>query len=83
MTAPALSRHLKVLEKAGLITREVDAQWRRCALQPDGLRGASEWIEVYRRFWEKKFDALEKYLDETRDNDRTTLSEGAPDNDNA
>lgn len=65
ISAPALSRHLKVLEKAGLLTREVDAQWRRCRLHAAGLKGAASWIAFYSRFWEDKFTALETYLDET------------------
>ena len=83
ISAPALSRHLKVLEKAGLISREVEAQWRRCRLQATGLRDAADWIAEYRRFWDDTFDALDTYLEESRDTDRKPASEGAPDNDNA
>jgi len=70
ISLPAISRHLKVLEGAGLIRREVEAQKRRCHLQPDALRRASDWIESHRRFWNQSFDALETYLD-----DRKNLSE--------
>ncbi len=64
ISLPAISRHLKVLEGAGLIRREVEAQKRRCHLRADRLKDASDWIERYRRFWEQKFDSLESYLDE-------------------
>jgi len=63
ISLPAVSRHLKVLEGAGLITRERDAQWRRCRLAPRGLRPAADWIERYRRFWEGRLDALAAYLE--------------------
>lgn len=63
ISLPAVSRHLKVLEGAGLIVRETDAQWRRCHLQAGPLRDAADWIEHYRAFWETRFDALARYLD--------------------
>lgn len=62
MSAPAISRHLKVLEKAGLIERKIDAQWRRCSLNSDGLKQADGWVSQYRRFWDKRFSALDEYL---------------------
>jgi DNA-binding transcriptional ArsR family regulator len=62
MSAPAISKHLKVLEKAGLITREKDAQWRRCRIEAARLKEANEFIEKYRKFWEDSFDRLEIYL---------------------
>ena len=62
MTAPAISKHLKVLEKAGLIARGREAQWRPCRLEAERLKEASEWIEHYRRFWEQSFDRLDDYL---------------------
>ena len=62
ISKPAISRHLKVLEKAGLIERSVEAQWRRCRLVSTGLTPAAEWIETYRRFWEGQLDALDSYL---------------------
>lgn len=62
VSAPAISRHLKVLETAGLIERRVEAQWRLCTLNPGGLKPATDWIEAYRRFWEDRFDALDTYL---------------------
>ncbi len=62
MSLPAVSRHLKVLERAGLITRSRDAQWRPCKLKADQLKSATEWLEGYRRFWEESFDRLDVYL---------------------
>jgi DNA-binding transcriptional ArsR family regulator len=62
MSLPAISRHLKVLEKAGLVTRGRDAQWRPCRLRAEPLGQASEWIGQYRQHWEERFDRLENYL---------------------
>ena len=62
MTLPAITKHLKVLERAGLITRGRDAQWRPCKLNGNGLRSAANWIEQYRAFWEESFDRLDVYL---------------------
>ena len=62
MSLPAISKHLKVLERAGLVTRGREAQWRPCRLDPAPLRGAAEWLEHYRRFWEASLDRLELYL---------------------
>ena len=62
MTLPAITRHIKVLEKAGLITKTRQAQWRPCKLNGDGLRDAADWMEQYRMFWEESFDRLEVYL---------------------
>lgn len=64
MSLPAISKHLKVLERAGLIARGRDAQWRPCRLQATPLKEASDWIEQYRRFWEESFDRLDDYLHE-------------------
>jgi len=64
ISAPAISRHLKVLETAGLIERKVDAQWRRCSLNADGFKQASDWVSQYRRFWEDRFTALDTYLED-------------------
>ena len=63
MSMPAVSKHLKVLERAGLIVRSRDAQWRPCRLQARPLKEAASWIEEYRRFWSTHLDALERYLD--------------------
>lgn len=65
ISLPAISRHLKVLETAGLIERSVDAQWRRCKLVSSGLKPAADWIETYRQFWEGQLDALDDYLQKT------------------
>jgi DNA-binding transcriptional ArsR family regulator len=62
MSLPAITKHVKVLEKAGLITKGRDAQWRPCRLNGDGLKDASDWIEQYRMFWEESFDRLDAYL---------------------
>ncbi len=62
MSLPAISKHLKVLERAGLITRSREAQWRPCRLAPAPLKSANDWLEDYRQFWEASFDRLEDYL---------------------
>lgn len=62
MSLPAVTKHLKVLEKAGLITKSKDAQYRPCKLNGDGLRAAADWMEEYRVFWEESFDRLDAYL---------------------
>lgn len=62
MTLPAISRHLKVLEKARLIERSREAQFRPCTLNPDALRDVDEWLEAYRRFFTESFDRLDEYL---------------------
>lgn len=64
ISLPAVSKHLKVLERAGLIERGRSAQWRPCRLHAEPLRDASDWLEQYRRFWEQSFDRLEAYLNE-------------------
>jgi DNA-binding transcriptional ArsR family regulator len=64
ISLPAISKHLKVLERAGLIARGRQAQWRPCRLQARPLKGASEWIEGYRAFWEQSLDRLEGYVRE-------------------
>lgn len=62
MSMPAVSKHLKVLERAGLIVRSRDAQWRPCRLKADQLKTVADWVEEYRRFWEESFDRLDDYL---------------------
>ena len=62
MSLPGISKHLKVLERAGLIVRGREAQWRPCRLEPRPLKDAADWLEYYRRFWEESFDRLEAYL---------------------
>jgi DNA-binding transcriptional ArsR family regulator len=62
MSLPAVSKHLKVLERAGLITRGRWAQWRPCRLEAGPLKDAADWLEHYRRFWEESFERLDDYL---------------------
>ena len=62
MTLPGISKHLKVLERAGLITRGREAQWRPCRLDARPLKDVDDWIERYREFWEESFDRLDAYL---------------------
>jgi DNA-binding transcriptional ArsR family regulator len=64
MTLPGISKHLKVLERAGLIARGREAQWRPCRLKAAPLKSAVDWLEEYRRFWEQSFDRLDDYLRE-------------------
>ena len=76
ISLPAISRHLKVHETADLITREKEAQWRRCHIAAAPLENAHEWISRYRAFWEARFDSLERFLEEDA---AETRSGGAPD----
>lgn len=62
MSLPAVSKHLKVLERAGLIARGREAQWRPCRLEPAALKGVDEWLAHYRRLWEESLDRLDAYL---------------------
>ncbi len=64
ISLPAVSRHLKVLEHAGLIVRSREAQWRPCRLQAGPLKDIAAWVEEYRRYWEESFDRLDVYLRE-------------------
>ena len=74
MSLPAISKHLKVLERAGLIARSREAQWRPCRLKTAPLKEAADWVEKYRHFWEESFDRLDEYLKEMqkkeKDHDR-------------
>ena len=63
MTLPAISKHLKVLQRAGLISQGREAQWRPCRLEAAPLKNAAAWIEHYRRYWEESFDRLDDYLE--------------------
>ena len=69
MTLPAVSKHLKVLERAGLISRGRVAQSRPCRLEAGPLREVADWVEHYRRFWEQSFDSLDEYLQELQRED--------------
>src|SRR6266508_6180828 len=62
MSLPAVSKHLKVLERAGLIARGRTAQWRPCRLEATALKEVADWVERYRRFWEESLDRLDQYL---------------------
>ena len=64
MSMPAISKHLKVLERAGLIARGREAQWRPCRLEAGPLKDIADWVEHYRHFWEQSFDRLDDYLKE-------------------
>jgi DNA-binding transcriptional ArsR family regulator len=70
MSLPAVSKHLKVLERAGLISRGRTAQWRPCRLEPEPLRGANEWLESYRQFWDESFDRLAEHLRELQEKEK-------------
>jgi DNA-binding transcriptional ArsR family regulator len=62
MSLPAVSKHLKVLERAGLITRGREAQWRPCRIEPAALKQVDHWLEHYRQFWDQSLDRLDNYL---------------------
>ena len=68
ISQPAVSKHLKVLERAGLIERSSRAQWRPCRLAPEPLKDVSEWVERYREFWEPRLDRLDEYLSDLQSN---------------
>jgi len=70
MSLPAVSKHLKVLERAGLIIRGRKAQWRPCRIEAGPLKDAAQWLEHYRRFWDDSFDRLEEYLEELQSGER-------------
>jgi DNA-binding transcriptional ArsR family regulator len=70
MSLPAVSKHLKVLERAGLISRGREAQWRPCRLEFAPLKATSDWLENYRRFWEESFDRLDDYLRELQEKEK-------------
>jgi DNA-binding transcriptional ArsR family regulator len=62
ISAPAITKHLKILEKARLISRGRDAQWRPCRIETDALKEVADWVSEYKQFWEESFDRLEAYL---------------------
>lgn len=66
MSLPGISKHLKVLERAGLIARGREAQWRPCRLEAGPLKDVAQWVEHYRRFWKESFDRLDEYLRELK-----------------
>lgn len=70
MSLPAISKHLKVLERAQLITRSREAQWRLCQLNPEPLKDVDGWLEGYRQFWQERLDRLDDYLQELQEHDK-------------
>ncbi|WIG52616.1 MAG: Transcriptional regulator, ArsR family [Afipia sp.] len=74
MSMPAVSKHLKVLEHAGLVTRGREAQWRPCKIEPAALKEVDDWLENYRRFWEAGLDRLEEYLGELQAKEKLEAS---------
>ncbi len=76
ISGPAISKHLKVLHRAGLIARGREAQWRPCRIEPHGLRGVDESLERYRRFWEERLDRLENHLREVQAKETTDRKRG-------
>jgi DNA-binding transcriptional ArsR family regulator len=70
MTLPAVTKHLKVLQRAGLITQGRRAQWRPCRLEAKPLQEVADWVEQYRRFWEERLDRLDEYLRELQRQER-------------
>jgi DNA-binding transcriptional ArsR family regulator len=70
ISGPAISKHLKVLERAGLISRGRKAQWRPCRIEPDALKDVDEWLDRYRRFWSEGLDRLEGYLRQLQTSER-------------
>ena len=66
MSLPAVSKHLKVLERAGLITRSNQAQWRYCRLEPAPLKQVAEWVGGYQRFWDESYERLDEYLEDLK-----------------
>ena len=71
MSGPAVSKHLRVLERAGLITRGRDAQWRPCRLEAAPLEEVAEWADNYRRFWDASYERLDEYLQDLKEKERT------------
>jgi DNA-binding transcriptional ArsR family regulator len=80
MTLPAVSKHLKVLERGGLIKRSRTAQWRPCTLDATPLKEVSGWVEKYRQFWEQSLDRLEEYLKELQMKEKHHESSKKPSN---
>jgi DNA-binding transcriptional ArsR family regulator len=76
ITAPAISKHLKVLERAGLIARGREAQWRPCRIEPRGFKDVDDWLERYRRFWEERLDRLDGYLRELQAKEKKERKRG-------
>ena len=77
ITPPAVTKHLKVLQRAGLITQSREAQWRPCRLEAAPLKDAANWVEQYRRFWEESFDRLDEYLAEVQGKTKPAIKKRA------
>src|SRR5579859_3741155 len=77
MSMPAISKHLKALERAGLVTRSREAQWRPCRLEAAPLKDVADWVEHYRHFWEQSFDRLEEYLRELKSKENKENDDGS------
>src|SRR5207253_5529867 len=77
MSLPAVSKHLKVLERAGLVSRGREAQWRPCALEAGPLREVDDWVERYRDMWEQRLDRLDEYLKELRPSEDEARTRGS------
>jgi DNA-binding transcriptional ArsR family regulator len=75
MSLPAISKHLKVLQRAGLVEQGRQAQWRPCRLKPEPLRDVADWVGRYRRHWEESFDRLNDYLKELQEQEKTDGAE--------
>ena len=73
MSLPGISKHLKVLERAGLIARGREAQWRPCRLEAAPLKDVSDWVERYRRFWEERLDRLDAYLQQLKTKEKQNV----------
>jgi DNA-binding transcriptional ArsR family regulator len=71
ISGPAVSKHLRVLERAGLIARGREAQWRPCTLEAAPLKEVAEWAESYRRFWDESYERLDEYLQHLKEKERT------------
>jgi DNA-binding transcriptional ArsR family regulator len=77
MSLPAVTKHLKVLEKVGFITKTREAQWRPCQLNPEAFKDVAEWMDQYRVFWEESFDRLDAYLKTVKTNQNAAPSQHA------
>ncbi len=78
MSLPAVSKHLKVLERAGLVARGRDAQWRPCRLEAAALKEVADWVDDYRGFWEESLDRLDQYLKEVQATETNASKTGHP-----
>jgi DNA-binding transcriptional ArsR family regulator len=81
LSLPGVSKHLKVLQHAGLVSQGRRAQWRPCRLEPARLKDAADWIQTYRHIWEERFDRLDEYLRDLQQRSESTQSENLSDDD--